>query len=181
VKIDKESFGAIGIKAAIRPSPIANVVGTFGDGSPAVVLRRYGAGRSLYVATCPGISYIKDAKFVPAELKENWPAVQREFINGPAVRAGVQRLVEFSAPVIEAGIYDAPAGPALILANFTYESIKSLKVTVRLPRLPKTVRSVSGKKLSFTTTSSGTRKPPPYPHTATFTLDLGLTGIVLME
>jgi len=181
VKVDRESFGAIGIKAAIEPHPLANVVGKFSDGSPAVIRGRYGRGSSLYAATCPAISYVKDAKFVPAELKEKWPAVQREFINNSAVRMRAPRLVELSAPVVEAGIYDSPAGTALVLANFTYKPIKSLKVTVRLPRLPKTICSVSGGKLSFTTTSSGTRRPPPYPHTATFTTNLGLMDIILIE
>ena len=38
----------------------------------------------------------------------------------PVAVRGVVRLVELSHPVVEAAVYDAPAGTALILANFTY-------------------------------------------------------------
>ena len=36
--------------------------------------------------------------------------------------------MRLSEPVVEAGIYDSPAGSALVLANFTYTPIPSLAV-----------------------------------------------------
>ena len=51
-----------------------------------------------------GIAYIKEAKFVPAELKEKWPLSGRRLINSMA-RRGAARLVELSHPVVEAGVY----------------------------------------------------------------------------
>ena len=36
--------------------------------------------------------------------------------------------MRLSEPVVEAGIYDSPAGSALVLANFTYAPIPSLAV-----------------------------------------------------
>jgi hypothetical protein len=180
----KGSFGAIGIKAPIELAPPVIVTGKFGDGSPAVVRNRYGRGAAVYTATCPAISYAKDAKFVPAELKEKWPAVQREFINLQAARAKAARLVELSHPVVEAGLYDAKAGTALVLANFTYQRIKDLKATLQLPgpRPPKTVRSVTSGQLKFTSvTPAASGSLPQYPHKVTFTVDLGLTDIILIE
>ncbi|MDP6634491.1 MAG: hypothetical protein QGG42_06315 [Phycisphaerae bacterium] len=185
VKTDsKISFGAIGIKAAIDPGPTTKVTGEFGDGSPAVVRMRYGRGRSVYAATCPAISYAKDAKFVPAELKENWPAAQRKFINAHARLANAPRLVELSHPVVEAGLYDAKAGTALVLANFTYQPIKNLGVTVRIPnpQAPKSVKSVESGQLKFTLAKPASNPTlRQYPHTVTFTVDLGLTDIILIE
>jgi hypothetical protein len=180
----KVSFGAIGIKIPIDAAPTANVAGKFGDGSPAIVRNNFGRGQAVYAATCPGISYAKDAKFVPSELKENWPAVQREFINLEAKRAKASRLVELSHPVVEAGLYDAKAGTALVLANFTYKPIKGLKVTLRLPnpRGPKIVKSVTSGQLKFTSAApAAVLSLPQYPHTVTFTVDLGLTDIILVE
>ena len=174
------SFGAIGTKTSFTLSPAATVIGTFKDGSPAVVTHRYGRGRTVYAATCPAISYAKDARFVPRELKEAWPADQRRFINALAGRIASGRLVELSHPVVEAGIYDAPAGTALVLANFTYKPIKDLKVTIRLPRPCNSVRSVAHGAVKFT---PGAPAPPGarHPHAITFTVPLGLNDVVLME
>ena len=177
------SFGAIGIKTPVEAAPSASVTGKFGDGSPAVVRNQFGRGQAVYTATCPAISYAKDAKFVPAELKENWPAVQREFINRQAELAKAPRLIELSHPVVEAGLYDAKAGTALVLANFTYQPIKGLKVTLRLPnpRPPKTVKSVTSGQLKFTSTTPPAGSLVQYPYKVTFTVDLGLTDIILIE
>ncbi|MDP7289128.1 MAG: hypothetical protein QGH94_14170 [Phycisphaerae bacterium] len=180
----KVSFGALGVKVPITPSPTTKVTGKFADGSPAVVRRFFGRGKAIYTATCPGLSYGKDAKFVPAELKEDWPAVQRGFINAQAKLAGAERLVKLSHPVVEAGLYDAKSGTALVLANFTYKPIKGLKVTVRIPnpRRPKSVKSVESGPLKFSASGPGpVSSLPQYPHTVTFTVDLGLSDIILIE
>ena len=172
-------FGAIGTKTAFTPTPAASVAATFADGSPAVVINRYGRGRAVYTATCPAISYAKDARFVPRELKEAWPAAQRRFINATARIGGAECLVESSHPVVEVGVYDAAGGTAVVLANFTYKRIGDLKVTVRLPKPAKTVRSVSTGPLKFIAATDKTLRT--LPHAAIFTLPLGLTDIVLIE
>ena len=140
-------FGALGLRAAIQPAE-GQVAGRFSDDTPAVVANRYGRGLAVYVATCPGVSYAKDARFVAADLKEQWPAAQRAFINATAQK--VPRLVALSHPVVEAGVFDAEPGTALVLANFTYTPISNL--VVRLPRKqpPAAVRSMSAGRLDFT-------------------------------
>jgi len=178
---DGVSFGAIGTKTSFTLLPVARVFGTFRDGSPAVVTRRYGRGRTVYVATCPAISYAKDARFVPRELKESWPPAQRRFINALAGADASRRLVELSHPVVEAGLYDAPAGTALVLANFTYKPIKDLRVTLRLPRPAKTVRSVTHGVLEFTPSGPATPPDRALGHSITFTVALGLNDIILVE
>jgi hypothetical protein len=110
--------------------------------------------------------------------------VQREFINRHATLAKAPRLVDLSHPIVEAGLYDAKAGTALVLANFTYQPIKNLKVTLQYPgpRPPKTVKSVTAGRLKFTSTKpAAARSLPQYPHKVTFTVDLGLTDIILIE
>jgi hypothetical protein len=39
-----------------------------------------------------------------------------------------------SHPVVEAGLYDAPTGTALVLANFSYRPIEALAVRVPIAR-----------------------------------------------
>jgi hypothetical protein len=165
-----DCFGAIGVRLAPAAED-ATVTGRFGDGSPAVLTHPVGKGRAIYAATCPAIAYAKEAKFVPRALKEKWPPSLRAWINAAARAAGAPRLVELSHPVVEAGVYDAPAGTALVLANFTYERIPDLRVRLSVPRKP--VRVVSAERGPVAFEAEG--------RAVTFTLDLGLNDIILLE
>ena len=115
------AFGVLGVKVAFKPTT-SKVIGRFKDNAPATVFHELGSGNAVYIGACPGLSYLKDAGFVPAELKEQYPPAQRRILTGLAAARGVTRLVELSEPVVEAGVYDAPAGTALVLANCTYGS-----------------------------------------------------------
>jgi hypothetical protein len=88
-------------------------------------------------------------------------------------------LAELSHPVVECGVYDAPQGTALILANFTYEPIESLLVRLPLPRAVKAVRSIEHGRLQFT--MEKTSGPSGHAFLATFKLPLGLSDVVLAE
>ena len=121
----------------------------FKDGSPAVIKHRFGKGSATYVATTPGVSYAKDAKFVPAELKEKWPVTQRQFINRLAVESGAKPPVKLSSAVVEAGLYVKGDSAALVLANFTYEQIDKLEIGLGLPFRPRSVYSCETGKLPF--------------------------------
>jgi hypothetical protein len=79
-------------------------LGRFKAGAPATVMQDFGRGKEVYVGACPGLSYLKDAGFVPAELKERYPPLQRRVLAGLAAARGVARLVELSHPVVEAGL-----------------------------------------------------------------------------
>ncbi len=162
-------IGALGTRVRFQPTT-ARVAGTFQDGSPAYTVNEPGRGRAFYFASCPALAYIKEANFVPAELKEDWPASIREFINKPARRT--QPLVSLSHPVVEAGIYDADQGTALILANFSYRPIEPLQVRLQVPKTVKSVHSVESGKLEFTLSAAGELR---------FQLPLKLTDIVLVE
>jgi len=168
---DGAGFGAIGVKVGFEPTT-ARVTGTFKDGAPAAVANAFGKGRAVYVGTCPGISYAKDARFVPDRLAERWPEVQRAFITDTARRRNVPRLVELSHPVVEAGVYDAESGTALVLANFTYKPISGLGVRLHVTGPVKTVRSAAKGPLRFTATKA---------HDVAFRVDLALSDIILIE
>jgi len=168
---DGACFGAIGATVRFQPQS-GRVVGTFRDGAPAVVQHAFGKGKAVYVGACPGISYVKDARFVPDRLAEKWPEAQRDFIAGLARRRKAPRLVELSHPVVEAGIYDADGGTALVLANFTYETIEGLEVTMRAAGPVKRVRSVEKGPLEFKAANA---------NEVTFEVDLDLSDIILIE
>jgi hypothetical protein len=175
------TFGVLGTKVRFAPTT-ARVVGRFRDGQPAAVVNVHGKGKAVYVGACPGLSYLKDAGFVPTELKERYPAAQRRLITGVASARGAARLVELSEPVVEAGVYDAPEGTALVLGNFTYQPIEALGARVPVSRAVKSVRSVERGALPFTVErASAALAAQGHQSIVTFTLALGLSDIVLLE
>jgi hypothetical protein len=176
-----DGFGALGVKVKLTPVS-AIVAATFSNGAPAVVTNRFGRGVAVCVATCPALSYAKDARFVPAELKEKWPATQREFINAVARHSGAPRLVELSQPVVEAGVFEAPGGAALVLANFTYEPIPQLEVRLPVNRTPRSVRSLERGSLPFTVNPAGQKLAEQgYRQVVRCTVALGLNDLLLFE
>ncbi len=178
---DGTTAGAIGLKAALSADG-AKVTGTFKDGSPAVLEHVFGEGRALYIATCPGVSYAKDARFVPDALREQWPAAQRQWINSTAAASGAQRLVQLSHPVVEAGIYDSDSGSALILANFQYTPIAELAVQIPLRKRTAKVTSMEKGPLKFTLTEPDAKQTAAgFSAIAAFSLPLGWNDIVTLE
>ena len=57
--------------------PIAVGVQQLPHGFDQAVAIDFGRGKAVYVGACPGLSYLKDAGFVPMELKERYPPIQR--------------------------------------------------------------------------------------------------------
>jgi hypothetical protein len=169
------------VRSAFTPTS-SQVIGRFRGDAPAAVMHDFGRGKAVYVGACPGLSYLKDAGFVPAELKERYPPVQRRVLTGLAAARGVARLVELSDPVVEAGLYDAPAGTALVLANFTYRSIEKLTVRVPLAKSLHGVRSVEHGPLRFAEEAAPEElRRQGYGSVAVFTTSLGLNDIILLE
>jgi len=164
------NFGVIGMKATVKAAD-GKTVDRFDDGTPAVIENSFGKGFVRYIATTPGVSYAKDARFVPKELKEQWPQAHRAFINAPAREAGVSRPVCMSHPVVEAGLYIHGNAAAIVLANFTYQPIDELQLTVPLPFRPRQVLSGESGHVQFT--MEGT--------SVTARLPLGISDIVIFR
>lgn len=175
-------FGVIGLKLALQPAG-AEVRATFAsDGAPALTEHRAGKGRAVCFATTPGISYLKDARFVADQLAEKWPAAQRQALTRHARIAGAAPLVRLSEPVVEAGIWDSAAGSALVLANFTYQPLTALRVEIPVRTLPASVRSLTHGALRFESAPA----PAPwsedgFAHLIRFTMPLGVDDLVLLE
>lgn len=177
---DGTAFGALGLKAAVSATT-AKVVAKFSDGSPAIVSNTFGRGSARYIATCPGVSYAKDAKFVASALKEKWPAMQRGILNATA-RGVAQTPVGLSHPVVEAGVYDAKAGTALVLANFTYENIPALTVRLPMKAPPAFVRSIEKGPLEFSSEEAPRElRREGFQQVVACSVELGLNDIIVFE
>jgi hypothetical protein len=175
------AFGVLGVRISFTPTT-GQVIGRFRQSAPAAVVHEFGSGKAVYIGACPGLSYLKDAGFVPKDLKERYPLAQRRIVTGLAAARGVARLAELSHPVVEAGVYDAPGGTALVLANFTYGAIDALTVRLPLPKPVRAVRSAERGPLRFTVEqASPALQMQGYNSLAVFTIHLGLNDIILLE
>lgn len=169
-------FGAIGAKVSFRPRG-ARTIARFSDGAPAAAIHEFGKGEAIAIGACPGIAYVKEARFVPRDLAEKWSPEIRALIAGSA--RSLSRPVALSEPVVEAGVYDSPRGTALVLANFTYERIPALGARLPLPRRPRSVRSAERGEIAFEVAERpGDRD---FPWEARFRLDLDWNDVVLAE
>lgn len=181
IKIKETEFGVIGLRASVQPKT-AKVAGTFvGNSGPALLDNRFGRGRALWFATTPGISYIKNAKFVANALAEKWPAEHRRTLTRYATEAAAP-LVKLSHAVVEAGIYDAPGGTALVLANFTYEPISEVAIELPTTRRVTAVKSLEHGDLKFESRAVPANwRQEGYRSTLRFNMALGMDDLVLIE
>jgi hypothetical protein len=101
------------------------------------------------------------------------------------VKASAAPVVKLSHPVVEAGLYDAPRGSALVLANFTYEPISGLSVEAPLIQPATRVRSLAHGDLPFELKqlhAESAGRNPGYTHVARFVLpQFGHDDLVLIE
>jgi hypothetical protein len=153
-------------RVAVADGRGATVRATFDDGAPAEIANAH----ATYFCGTPAVSYAKAARFVPRALAEKWPASWRARMLTD-VAARVEPAVVLSDAVVEAGLYDHPAGAALVLANFTYTDIEKLQVTCAVGFEVGSVASAERGELPFS--QDGAR--------VSFTVALGISDIVCIE
>jgi hypothetical protein len=135
-------------------------VGTFKDGSPAVIEKTHGKGRALLFGFFPGMAYLKSGlPLRPADrcgtdagfnhfLPTGMDGALRRTLADAFLPADFVRPVECDVQLVEATCIDTPAANgksarlAVPLMNYTGKPVQSL--TVKLPGLAKatSVRSV---------------------------------------
>jgi len=182
IRMAWNEFPVIGLKCVTIPEK-AKVVGTFAsDGTPSLLENKYGRGKAVWFATTPGISYIKEAKFVANALAERWPEKYRTLLTDYAADAGALPLAKLSKPVVEAGVYDAPGGTALVLANFTYEPDEALTVEIPVASEVSRVTSLVHGDLRFESEPvNKTQRRAGYSRLVKFQLPLGIDDLVLLK
>lgn len=125
-----------------RTTARGEVQGTFADGSPAIVGRKAGAGRTIYCGFLPSLSYYRPA--IPLRpmdrgatdeamvhfLPTNFDQTAASLIALPA--AGLHRPIECSEPLVESTVLVSKHGLAIPLVNWTGKPITDLRVTVAL-------------------------------------------------
>jgi len=157
----------------------AEVLGTFADGSPAIVRNYYGAGQAILVGTLPGIAYLKSGipvqpmdrdgftHFLPTKFS---PEI-RALIGLPLQLAGVMKPVECSEPLVDASLLESARGIIIPLANFTGKPIQRLRVTLRDVGAPRRIY----------TTERGELRPQMTADGIVVEFPIGLTDFLVLE
>src|SRR5262249_26502643 len=117
-----------------------SVMGTFADGSPAIVARKVGKGATTYYALLPGLLYFKPASplrpvdrgatddtmahFIPTKFDD---AASR-LVGLPA--AFIDLPVKCSERLVESTVIEAKSGVVIPLVNWSAGPMKGLTVTV---------------------------------------------------
>ncbi len=146
--------------ATIDGMPVIGCRMPLRDGSSRAMIEvPYGQGKIFAASFLPGLAYGQGANFVPAELKEKWPEAPRKLIARPLDVMRSMQQVKANVPVVEASLISGPKGSAVVLANYTYETVDNLVLDVH--RDFKTATSVEGVPVKLEKTASGVRLELP--------------------
>lgn len=122
-------FAAYGSRAALTLAG-GRPIGSFGDGSPAVVLNEFGRGRSLHFAAMPGLAYSRSAVEEPGRPTTGYGRFERKLITAWARAAGAVAPVTTSRLSVEAIPRYSEDGIAVVLVNWTNTPAERLAVHV---------------------------------------------------
>lgn len=182
-QVTLKSGGAIPVFAAQGKFTASGgeVLGRFGDGSPAVVARGQGAGRAIYCGFLPGLSYFQPAipkrpgdrtsavdslaHFIPTQFH----AGARQLIATPGEK--IERPVVCSEPLVEANLLESKNAAVLVLVNWTSAPLKGLRVTLNTPLPQKKIDLASGGKVTASKQTGQT----------VLTLDLAVADAVILR
>ncbi len=157
------------------------VLGTFKDGSPAVVAKTHGTGRVIYCGFLPALSYFQPAMpkrpgdrtsasdslahFIPTKFH----AGASQLLGLPVEKA--ERPVVCSEPLVEANLLESKTAATLVLVNWTPTPIKGLKITLQTALPQKKIELASGGKVTASKQGGQT----------VLTLDLDVADAVILR
>ena len=171
VTLDGRQFQMEALAVVDRVPAVKNaeVLGTFADGSPAVIRKRHGKGVAYLVNTLPGLAYTKagipalpyDRNEFANFLPRDYSADARALISAALTQAGVVKRVECSEPLVEGDLLESRQGVVISLANFSGRPIADLRVTVRPNRAVSKVWSVQRGTLEHRAVEGGVQVQMP--------------------
>lgn len=159
----------------------SEVLGTFKDGSPAVVAKTHGTGRAIYCGFLPALSYFQpampkrpgDRTSAPDSLAHYIPtkfhAGAGQLIGLPVEKA--ERPVVCSEPLVEANLLESKSAATLVLVNWTPTPVKGLKITLQTALPQKKIELASGGKVTSSKQGGQT----------VLTLDLDVADAVILR
>ncbi|MGI8545513.1 MAG: hypothetical protein ACR2MD_18810, partial [Aridibacter sp.] len=155
VEINGKNFElpAIGIRLDLNQN--LKSFAKFADGKNAGAIMPYGKGQIIAVGFMPMLAYGKLANFKPDTLEEKWKPEPREIIKKTLDLAKIEPVIKTNIPVVETNLLTGTNGSAIVLANYTYQPIKSLQIDVKISKPIKTAISVEGKSVKIIKQADG--------------------------
>lgn len=175
-------------KQSIEPGD-GTVIGTFGDGKPAVVEKAHGRGRAVLFGFMPGLAYLRSGlplrpfdRGSTDDAMDHWlptgmDAGLREAVVDAFLPRGFVRPVECSETLVESTVIDTPAASgrprrlAVSLMNYTGKPIEGLTVRIADVERAASVWSVD----------RGTLEPRYDGGTMVLTLPLEIADMLLID
>lgn len=155
VEINGKNFElpAIGIRLDLNQN--LKSFAKFADGKNAGAIMPYGKGQIIAVGFMPMLAYGKLANFKPDTLEEKWKPEPREIIKKTLDLAQIEPVIRTNVPIVETNLLEGTEGSAIVLANYTYQPIKSLQIDVKISKPIKTAISVEGKSVKIIKQADG--------------------------
>jgi len=136
--------------------PADALIARYKDGKPAGACVKYGKGTVVAVGFLPGLAY-SPFRQNQNTLDEVWQPEPR-LLFGLPLQLGLQgaQTVKLSVPVVEGSLLAGKNGSALVLVNYTYQPINTLKVTLAPSYKFTKAMSTEGVPVKLTRTKAGT-------------------------
>lgn len=147
------------------------VLGTYGDGSPAIIEHNYGQGKVRYAGAPVGLGYGWGVTHLLGKISTGYSAAKRSFITDLLHQSGVVRPVVSSVPLVEADLLESTAGIGVVLANYTGRPQTELTLTI----------AVKGKVTAVASAKLGNLPFTQHNDMVTVTLPLALVDFVTLE
>ncbi|MCM8817393.1 MAG: beta-galactosidase trimerization domain-containing protein [Candidatus Omnitrophica bacterium] len=176
VRTESALMQVISVKQSLKEKHGCQVLGNFGDGSPAIVMGKSDTGVVYYCGFLPGLSYARPAIVARRQWNEKksmfrdetspetkqileildrsdnpweFPSEIRNFIVLPVKKSGISLPVKCNADLMDAVYMEAPGGILIPVANYTLIPQKNIEFVVRVKRNVKNIESVHSGKLKF--------------------------------
>jgi hypothetical protein len=146
----------LGCRLPLR-SDLPHSLAHFADGSPAGAVVTHGRGKVIAFGFLPMLAYGQGADFRPTTLEEHWPDPPRRLIQFALDTARVSPVAQCDHPVVETSLLTGPRGSVLLLANYTYQPIRSMVVDLKLNQPVTRATSTEGVNVAFEKTPTGVR------------------------
>jgi len=186
VTVGDTNMEVLSVRQRLSPRSETETLGTFDDGSAALVRGRYGSGSVYCAGLLPALAYIKPALVARNELAEQNQATQereatptaerrtesspldrsynpwqypsdiRQLLLRPVRQAAVDPPLCCSVPLVDAVYMTCPQGILVPLANYTLNPLAEVSLDVRVPGPVLRVESVRYGELRFNSTKENT-------------------------
>lgn len=147
----EQIISAVGRKVSfrLRNPEKTKVIGTWEDGSPAIIEHRFGKGSVFYVGTYAGLCYNINVERIPGKIETGYREEERKIITDFILNSGIQRPVWCNVDCIQGDLLESDYGIGVVLSNYSGKTQQEVIVQIDARKQVNSVESVQKGKLKF--------------------------------